>query len=157
MIRATILRHRDIVRLSIGRVPMGPNALRYRDRVLAILCVCGASDQLAVLGHHSMISIVNGFTADETGGGGRAATGQPAPRQVAGGATVMVVSLATKTATTKATAKKPRALRILAWLLLLERMSGKPVELGNSNPWPSACDPHVRLGVCAGQALAKSL
>jgi AcrR family transcriptional regulator len=35
--RATILRHRDIVRISIGRVPMGPNALRYSDRVLARL------------------------------------------------------------------------------------------------------------------------
>ena len=35
--RATILGHRDIVRLSIGRLPLGPNALRYADRVLAIL------------------------------------------------------------------------------------------------------------------------
>src|SRR4051794_10334730 len=26
--RRTILRHRDIVRISIGRIPMGPNALR---------------------------------------------------------------------------------------------------------------------------------
>ena len=76
--RATILRHRDIVRISIGRVPMGPNALRYSDRVLAILRAGGASDQLAVLGHHLLISIVNGFTVDETGDGG-----QPVPEAIA--------------------------------------------------------------------------
>src|ERR671931_1511188 len=32
--RATIRRHRDIVEISIGRVPMGPNALRFTERVL---------------------------------------------------------------------------------------------------------------------------
>src|SRR5215469_13076146 len=30
-VRAAILRHRDIVRLSIGRTPMGPNALRVSE------------------------------------------------------------------------------------------------------------------------------
>ena len=76
--RATILRHRYIVRISIGRVPMGPNALRYSDRVLAILRAGGASDRLAVLGHHLLISIVNGYTVDETG-----EDGQPAPEPIA--------------------------------------------------------------------------
>ena len=33
--RATILGHRDVVRLSIGRIPLGPHALRYADRVVA--------------------------------------------------------------------------------------------------------------------------
>lgn len=79
--RATILRHRDIVRISIGRVPMGPNALRYSERVLAILSAGGASDRLAVLGHHLLISVVNGFTVDETGG--QAPAGQPTPDQMA--------------------------------------------------------------------------
>jgi AcrR family transcriptional regulator len=65
--RATILRHRDIVRISIGRIPMGPNALRYSERILAILREGGVPDELAVLGHHLMISVVNGFTLDETG------------------------------------------------------------------------------------------
>jgi TetR/AcrR family transcriptional regulator, tetracycline repressor protein len=76
--RATILHHRDIVRISIGRVPMGPNALRYSDRVLAILRAGGASDRLAVLGHHLLIPIVNGFTVDETG-----TDGQPSPEPIA--------------------------------------------------------------------------
>ncbi|HKA97465.1 MAG TPA: TetR/AcrR family transcriptional regulator C-terminal domain-containing protein, partial [Streptosporangiaceae bacterium] len=64
--RATILRHRDIVAVSLGRVPMGPNALRYAERVLAILRAGGVPDQLAVAGHHLLIAVVNGFTLDET-------------------------------------------------------------------------------------------
>jgi hypothetical protein len=35
------------VRISIGRIPMGPNALRYSERVLAILRAGGLSPQLA--------------------------------------------------------------------------------------------------------------
>jgi AcrR family transcriptional regulator len=65
--RATILRHRDVVRISIGRIPMGPNALRYSERILAVLRVGGVPDELAVLGHHLLFSVVNGFTLDETG------------------------------------------------------------------------------------------
>ncbi len=75
--RETILRHRDIVRISIGRVPMGPNALRYSERVMAILRAGGVPDRLAVLGHHLLISVVNGFTMDETGEGGEPPADQP--------------------------------------------------------------------------------
>jgi hypothetical protein len=46
--RRTILRHRDIVRVSIGRIPMGPNALRLSERVLAITRAGGVPDELAV-------------------------------------------------------------------------------------------------------------
>lgn len=65
--RATILRHRDIVRVSIGRIPMGPNALRLNERVLAILRTGGIPDELAVQSFLLLISVVNGFTMDETG------------------------------------------------------------------------------------------
>jgi AcrR family transcriptional regulator len=65
--RATSLRHPYIVRISIGRIPMGPNALRYSERVLAILRAAGLSPRLAVQGYLLMISVVNGFTVDETG------------------------------------------------------------------------------------------
>jgi TetR/AcrR family tetracycline transcriptional repressor len=65
--RATILRHRDIVRISVGRIPMGPNALRYSERVVAIIRAGGVPDRLAVLGHHLLIASINGFTLDETG------------------------------------------------------------------------------------------
>jgi AcrR family transcriptional regulator len=69
--RATILAHRDIVRLSIGRIPMGANALRYSDRVVGILRAGGLPDELAVTGHQLLISIVNGYAIDETGEGGQ--------------------------------------------------------------------------------------
>lgn len=75
--RATILRHRDVVRISIGRIPMGPNALAYSERVLAILRAGGVPDPLAVLGHHLLIAVVNGFTIDETGEGGEPPPDQP--------------------------------------------------------------------------------
>jgi AcrR family transcriptional regulator len=75
--RATILRHRDVVRISIGRIPMGPNALAYSERVLAILRAGDVPDPLAVLGHHLLIAVVNGFTIDETGEGGEPPPDQP--------------------------------------------------------------------------------
>jgi AcrR family transcriptional regulator len=65
--RRTILRHRDIVQLSVGRIPMGPNALRMSERVLAILRAGGVPDELAVHSYLLMISVVNGFTLDEAG------------------------------------------------------------------------------------------
>ena len=64
--RATILRHRDIVAISLGRIPMGPNALRYSERVLAILRAGGVPDDLAVSGYLLLIAVVNGFTLDES-------------------------------------------------------------------------------------------
>jgi AcrR family transcriptional regulator len=68
--RAVSLRHPYVVRLSIGRLPMGPNALRYSERVLAILRAGGLPPDLAVRGSHLLIAAVNGFTLDETGVGG---------------------------------------------------------------------------------------
>jgi AcrR family transcriptional regulator len=65
--RQAILRHRDIVQLSVGRIPMGPNALRMSERVLAILRSGGIPDELAVQSYLLMISVVNGFTLDEAG------------------------------------------------------------------------------------------
>jgi len=67
--RAVSLRHPYVVRISIGRIPMGPNALRYSERVLAILRAGGLPPALAVQGSHLLISTVNGFTLDETGVG----------------------------------------------------------------------------------------
>ena len=65
--RAATLRHPYIVRISIGRIPMGPNALRYSERVLAILRAGGLPPRLAVQGFLLLIAAVNGFTLDETG------------------------------------------------------------------------------------------
>jgi AcrR family transcriptional regulator len=65
--RAVILRHPSAVRISIGRIPMGPNALRYSERTLAVLLAGGLPPRLAVRGSHLLIATVNGFTLDETG------------------------------------------------------------------------------------------
>ena len=71
--RRVTLRHPYVVRISIGRIPMGPNALQYSERVLAILRAGGLPPRLAVQGYLLLIATVNGFTVDETGvedGGG---------------------------------------------------------------------------------------
>ena len=79
--RAASLRHPWIVRVSIGRIPMGPNALRYSERILAILRAGGLPPRLAVQGYLLLIATVNGFTIDETGVDDSApAAGAPAPR-----------------------------------------------------------------------------
>jgi AcrR family transcriptional regulator len=75
--RASILRHRDLVRISIGRIPLGPNALRWSERVVAILRAGGVPDDLAVRGQLLLISLVNGFTLDETGDMGEPPEGEP--------------------------------------------------------------------------------
>ena len=81
--RRTILGHRDIVRLSIGRIPLGPHALRYADRVLAILRAGGLPDQVAVAGLQLLMSIVIGFAIDETGEGGQPPADRPPPEAAA--------------------------------------------------------------------------
>jgi len=65
--RRTILGHRDIVEISIGRVPMGPNALQLSEGVLAIMRSGGVPDELAVQSYLLLMSAVNGFTMDESG------------------------------------------------------------------------------------------
>jgi AcrR family transcriptional regulator len=91
--RATILAHRDIIRLSIGRIPMGPNALRHADRVLAILRTGGVPDELAVAGQQLLISIVIGFAIDETGEGGQPPANQPPPHEAGAMARDYIASL----------------------------------------------------------------
>ena len=84
--RRVSLRHPYVVRISIGRIPMGPNALRNCERVLGILRAGGLPPRLAVQGYLVLIATVNGFTVDETGvedNGARTATRPtwPKPRR----------------------------------------------------------------------------
>ena len=65
--RRISLRHPYVVRISIGRIPMGPNALQFSERVLAILRAGGLPPRLAMQGYLLLIATVNGFTVDETG------------------------------------------------------------------------------------------
>ena len=82
--RRTILRHRDIVEISIGRIPMGPNALRLSEGVIGILRAGGVPDELAVQSFLLLISAVNGFTMDEAGYDAEAPPSAP-PDEEAGG------------------------------------------------------------------------
>ena len=77
--RRISLRHPYVVRISIGRIPMGPNALQFSERVLAILRAGGLPPHLAVQGYLLLIATVNGFTVDETGMGDGADPGGSAP------------------------------------------------------------------------------
>ena len=64
--RATILRHRDIVRISIGRIPMGPNALDCSERLFAILGRAASRTNSPSRASTCCSRVVNGFTLDET-------------------------------------------------------------------------------------------
>jgi len=77
--RAGIHRHPWVVRVSIGRIPMGPNALRYSERTLAILRAGGLPPRLAVQGYLLLIATINGFTIDETGNDDNPATAADSP------------------------------------------------------------------------------
>jgi AcrR family transcriptional regulator len=66
-LRRISLRHPYVVRISIGRIPMGPNALQFSERVLTILRAGDLPPHLAVQGYLLLIATVNGFTLDETG------------------------------------------------------------------------------------------
>ena len=65
--RTVSLRHPYLVRLSIGRIPMGGNAIWLSERALAIMRAGGVPPQLAVQGYLLLIATINGFTIDETG------------------------------------------------------------------------------------------
>ena len=63
--RRAVTSHRDVVELSLGRIPMGPNALEWSERVLAIVRSGGVPDEMAVRAVWLLTSVVNGFTMDE--------------------------------------------------------------------------------------------
>jgi TetR/AcrR family transcriptional regulator, tetracycline repressor protein len=66
-VRAGILRHRDIVRISMGRYPMGPNGLRLAERLLAIFRAGGLPDRTATVASHLMFVVINGFSLEDAG------------------------------------------------------------------------------------------
>ena len=83
--RGVSLRHPYLVRVSIGRIPLGPNALRLNEHVLAIMRAGGLPPTLAVQGFLLLIEVINGFTLDETGVGGDEEPSDPAAQaEVAG-------------------------------------------------------------------------
>jgi AcrR family transcriptional regulator len=64
-VRAGMLRHRDVVRISMGRFPAGPNGLRFAEGTLAILRAGGLPDRLAATASHLSTVIVNAFALED--------------------------------------------------------------------------------------------
>jgi AcrR family transcriptional regulator len=81
--RASVHRHPFIVPMSIGRIPMGPSAIRLSEQVLAIMRAGGLPPRLAVQGYLLLISAINGFTTDESGSEG-AGGDSPSHQELAG-------------------------------------------------------------------------
>ena len=63
--RSVIRRHRDIVPVTLGPLPVSPVALRFYERSLAVLRAGGLPDDLAVASLHLLWVMVNGFTIHE--------------------------------------------------------------------------------------------
>jgi AcrR family transcriptional regulator len=89
-VRAGILRHRDIVRVSMGRFPIGPNGLRFAERLLAILRAGGLPDRTAASAMHLITVVINAFSLEDA-----APLGGPdaSPDEVAGMITDYLTSL----------------------------------------------------------------
>ena len=64
-VRAGILRHRDVVRISMGRFPMGPNGLRFAERLLAIFRAGGLPDRTAAVANHLIFVVINAFSLED--------------------------------------------------------------------------------------------
>jgi AcrR family transcriptional regulator len=57
--------HPNVLPLLVSRVPVGPNALIYRERSLAVLLVCGFPPDLAARAYTAVAHYVVGFTLQQ--------------------------------------------------------------------------------------------
>jgi TetR/AcrR family transcriptional regulator, tetracycline repressor protein len=64
-VRGGILRHRDVVRISMGRFPTGPNGLRFAERLLAIFRAGGLPDRTAIVASHLIFVVINAFALED--------------------------------------------------------------------------------------------
>src|SRR3954451_1834385 len=64
-IRAVLARHRDLARLSLGRVPVGPNLVRSLEWQLAVMRGAGVPDRVAGLTADLMNLFVGAFAYEE--------------------------------------------------------------------------------------------
>jgi len=63
--RAVLTRHRDLARLSLGRVPVGPNLVRSLEWQLAVMRGAGVPDRVAGLTADLMTLFVGAFAYEE--------------------------------------------------------------------------------------------
>jgi AcrR family transcriptional regulator len=63
--RAVLLRHRDLVRISLGRFPMGPNGLRLTEGMLAVMRASGLPDRTILPACYLLTIVVNAFALED--------------------------------------------------------------------------------------------
>jgi AcrR family transcriptional regulator len=63
--RAVFQRHRDLARLSLGRVPVGPNLVRALEWQLAVMRGAGVPDRVAGLTSDLLVLYVGAFAYEE--------------------------------------------------------------------------------------------
>lgn len=76
--RRVMLQHRDIARFSLGRIPLGPNALRVAEWMLALLRAAGVPDRAAAYAG-DLFGLYVGAHAFEETAGLQSPTGEPLP------------------------------------------------------------------------------
>jgi AcrR family transcriptional regulator len=64
--RELMKRHRDLARLTLGRIPLGPNSIEASERILAILREGGLSDRTAAWVLDLMSLYVGAFAFEES-------------------------------------------------------------------------------------------
>ncbi len=68
--RAVLLRHRDLVRISLGRFPMGPNGLRLTDDLLGVMRASGLPDGTIIPSAYLLTIVVNAFALEDASAAG---------------------------------------------------------------------------------------
>jgi AcrR family transcriptional regulator len=63
--REMMTRHPGIAQLSFGRIPLGPNAVRYTEWHLSILRAGGLSDRVAALAGDMLFLYISAFSFEE--------------------------------------------------------------------------------------------
>jgi AcrR family transcriptional regulator len=68
--RVVLLRHRDLVRISLGRFPMGPNGLALTEGLLGVMRASGLPDRTILPSAWLLTMVVNGFALEDVGAAG---------------------------------------------------------------------------------------
>jgi TetR/AcrR family transcriptional regulator, tetracycline repressor protein len=80
--RASLQRRPYLVKLSLGRWPLGPNALKLTDRVMGILRAGGLPNDMVAMGTWLLTIVVNAFAYEEISNEERQGEG-PSPPEIA--------------------------------------------------------------------------
>lgn len=65
-VRQILRRHRDIARVTLGRVPLGPNLVRFSEWLLGLLRAAGVPDRTAALAGDLLALYVGAYAFEES-------------------------------------------------------------------------------------------